>query len=72
MNTTMNTSMRLNLFAYTPPGFAPPYISINREGDVTTVTVRSPGTPEGDCGACAAIDLDAETFAALLRALAAF
>lgn len=42
--------MRKHIFAYTPPGFAPPYLSVNREEDgeiIVTVRAQAPvGAPQ--------------------------
>jgi hypothetical protein len=42
-------SERKNIFAYTPPGFSPPYLSINHEEhDVVSVTVRGAKKDEAE------------------------
>lgn len=58
--------MPKNIFAYTPPGSEPPYISINETNGVVTVTVRS--TKELG-GATAAIVLSDDKLTELAVAL---
>jgi len=56
-----------NIAAFTPPGATyPPYVSINeREGQVE-ITVRSPITPEGNCGPTAAMSMSRDEFDKLI------
>jgi hypothetical protein len=61
--------MRKNLFAYTAPGFAPPFLSINAEDGIVEVIVRSPAKDDGSCGETAGIKLSPEQFEELMTSL---
>jgi hypothetical protein len=51
---------RDNIFAYTAPGgHYPEYISVNAEGGVLEITVRSAAGADGTCGPTASIKLTA-------------
>ena len=55
--------MSENITAYTAPGASyPPYVSINERGDLVEITVRSPATPEGHCGATSAMTMNRDDF----------
>lgn len=58
-----------NLAAYTAPGFAPPFVSINSDGDTVEIIVRSEGKKNGDCGDCASIKMNVQRFRELITSI---
>jgi hypothetical protein len=59
-----------NIAAYTPPGVAPPFISINDDGDAVEVIVRSAAAGPHSYGSEAIIRLPWAEFSRLVYAMA--
>ena len=58
-----------NIFAYTPVGLAPPFVSLNQRSDLSyCLTMRGPGK-EGECGPAVEITVPASELAKLSEAI---
>ena len=54
-----------NIFAYTPVGLAPPFVSLHQRSDLSyCLAVRAPGK-EGECGPAVEITIPAPKLAEL-------
>jgi hypothetical protein len=62
----------MNIGAFTEPGIAPAFISINDLGSMIEITVRSKGAEGGVTGDCASIKMSREHFADLLSSCARY
>lgn len=64
--------MSNNVFAYTAPGLAPEFISVNiAEHGSVEILIRSPGR-DGVCKDVSSIKLSAESFAEFARTIYSF
>lgn len=65
--------MRSNITAFTPPGFAPPFFSVNTlEDGRIEIIVRSVAKEDGSCGDIASITMSAEQFSKSAREMFSF
>lgn len=62
--------MHKNIFAWTPPGFDPPYVSLNQQTDGTiTLDVRGARKSDGSYGDCVRVILPGDVVTALAGAV---
>lgn len=61
-----------NIFAYTAPGLAPEYISINLNDNGVTLTAMAAGDALGNCGPTVDVKLSHEQLVKLANTLFSF